>query len=421
MTKKIFVYAIFMALFFGAAGAPAFALGAENAKNNLETQNKAEVHFFGRDDCKFCMLEKDFIEKIKTERSDIDFIYYNIAKDAKAKDLFDKLTEANDLPRVTPITLAGGQIIQGFNSEETTGALIIKAATKGVGDRYSIDYYLSPREVLDTGSTCDEDAEGAVSCEIAGTEDERFVFSLPVVGVVNLKDLSLFSLATVLGLVDGFNPCAMWVLVTFLLILVQIGDRKKMWQTAGLFIVAEALMYYLILNVWYKTWDFVGLDAIVTPLVGFVAIGGGVYFLSKYFKDRGRLTCDVTDFEYQQGIEAKIKKLIHSPLTLATIAGIIGIALSVNIIEFACSIGIPQAFTKILEINHLGFIQHQFYLWTYIFFYMVDDFVVFGLALYGFDKLHGSYKYAQYSALIGGILMLVLGAILVFAPNLLIL
>jgi hypothetical protein len=94
----------------------------------------------------------------------------------------------------------------------------------------------------------------------------------------------------------------------------------------------------------------------------------------------------------------------------------------VNIIEFACSIGIPQAYTKILELNMLTFLERQWYIFIYTFGYMVDDFIVFGLAIWGYSKLesHG-HKYSQLSLLIGGALMLLLGGLLVLAPSLLVL
>lgn len=107
-------------------------------------------------------------------------------------------------------------------------------------------------------------------------------------------------------------------------------------------------------------------------------------------------------------------------MTVATAVGIIGVALSVNVIEFACSIGIPQTFTGILEINTLSFWTQQWYVLIYILAYMVDDFIVFGFALYGFDKLHASEKYSKLSTLIGGILMILLGGLLLFFPDILI-
>jgi len=107
---------------------------------------------------------------------------------------------------------------------------------------------------------------------------------------------------------------------------------------------------------------------------------------------------------------------------LATFVAIVVIAFSVNIIEFACSIGIPQAYTKILELNSLDLLTRQFYLLIYTVGYMLDDFIVFGLAIWGYSKLeaHG-HKYSQLSLLIGGFLMLVLGLILVFNPDILVL
>ena len=265
---------------------------------------------------------------------------------------------------------------------------------------------------------CDE--EGNVcGIEYHGTDE---IFDLPLLGVVDLGTFSLTSLAIILGFIDGFNPCAMWVLVTFLIILSQIGDRRRMIYVAGLFILAEAIMYNLILNVWYKTWDFIGLDAIVTPLVGLLALGGGLFFLYRWWKNRkNALTCDITDLESQSKTQTRLQDITSKPLTYVTALGIIGIAFSVNIIEFACSIGIPQAFTKILDLNNLSFLGTQWYILLYTLLYMVDDLVVFGLAIWGFSKLQASgYKYSQLSLVIGGVLMLILGLLLIFNPSLLV-
>jgi cytochrome c biogenesis protein CcdA len=244
---------------------------------------------------------------------------------------------------------------------------------------------------------------------------------IPVIGQINPQATSLSFLAVVLGFVDGFNPCAMWVLLTFLLILSQVGSRKKMLQVAGLFIVAEAVMYYFILNVWYQTWDFVALDGIVTPAVGILALGSGGYFLYKYISSRNKpLTCDVASPEHQQKTENKIQKLVSKPMTFAVALAIIGLALSVNVIEFACSVGIPQAFTKVLELNNLSFWKYQWYTLVYTIFYMVDDILVFGLAIWGYKKFYAvGQKYSKISTLIAGILMLILGALLVFNPDIL--
>ena len=372
------------------------------------------VFMFGRDDCGFCKQQFEYLNQ-----EGISYEYLNIVSDPYAKELYDAVTEKHGVTKVTPVTVIGERVIVGFNSPETTGEAI-KAAieTAKTTDINSVENHIvnAPVQEVTIGGGCSD-----IECDLG--EGSQFMFKLPVLGVVDLQDFSLFTLSAVLGVIDGFNPCAMWVLITFLVILSQAGSKKKMVFLAGLFILAEAIMYNLILNVWYKTWDFVALDQIVTPLVGLLAFGGGVFFLWRWHKNKdAALVCDISDFETQSKTIGKFQAVVNQPITIASILTILAIAFSVNIIEFACSIGIPQAYTKILDLNMLSFMEQQFYILVYTIGYMIDDFIVFGLAIWGYSKLqaHGG-KYAQMSLLIGGVLMLLLGALLIFNPSALVL
>ncbi len=360
--------------------------------NSTIIPEKVDIYLFEREDCSHCAREIAFFEKLIQERDDFNLVIIDILQEGN-RHQFDLVTDKYDLPKVTPTTIVGENIFQGFDTPETTGQQIIS--------------------LIENNKLNQETEE-----DILPTQS--FEFKLPFIGVVDLKDFSLFSLSFILGLVDGFNPCAMWVLMTFLLILWQVEDKRKMFQVAGLFILAESIMYWVILNFWFKTWDFVGLDQIITPAIGLLAVGAGIYFLYRYWKNRGKLVCD-TDLEKQSKTEGKIRNLINRPMSILTAIGIIGVAFSVNIIEFACSIGIPQAFTKILELNNLTLFTEQFYIFLYTLAYMVDDFLIFGLALYGFSKFYAvGQKYSNLSSLIGGILMIILGVLLLIAPNILV-
>jgi glutaredoxin/uncharacterized protein (UPF0333 family) len=371
------------------------------------------VYLLGRDECGFCKAEKEYLAA-----EGIEYIYLNIVEDAEARALYNQVVDKHELTKVTPITVIGEKVILGFNGPLTTGAEIKRAIERAQWSEVrTVEDHIrvAPKQEVSFGGGCSD-----IGCNEG---EPGYVFDLPILGVVDLKDFSLFTLALVLGTVDGFNPCAMWVLITFLMLLSQAGSRQKMIFLAGLFIVAEAIMYNLILNVWYQTWDFVALDEIVTPLVGILALGGGTFFLYRWYKSKATaLVCDITNIDTQTKTVNRLKSVISAPLTLTTIVAIIVIAFSVNIIEFACSIGIPQAFTKILELNGLSFVERQWYILVYTFGYMIDDFIVFGLAIWGFSKMeaHGA-KYAQYSLLIGGVLMILLGILLTFNPDLLVL
>lgn len=387
------------------------------AQETESNEQIVTIEVLERSDCQHCLAEKAFLEQLQQTRNDIEVTFLDIDEEQN-RQLWESIAELEGIPKVTPITLIGNQIIQGFDKAETTGRMFeqvieVKKEVTQLTFQQIVDQGGLGNVTEIEGATCDEDSE---TCAIEPYTP--LYFDVPFMGQVDVKTFSLPTLSIVLGFIDGFNPCAMWVLVTFLLILVQIGDRKRMWQIAGLFILAEAVMYYLILNVWYSVWDFVGLDNIVTPIVGIIAIGGGMFFLSEWRKGDG--TCNVTNIEQRKKTRSRIQKLATAEMTLITIIGIIGLALSVNIIEFACSIGIPQAFTKILEINNLGVFSKHLYIALYILFYMVDDFLVFGIALYSIEKIGLTSKYANWCHLIGGVLMLILGALLIFAPDLLV-
>lgn len=373
----------------------------------------SDAYIFVRDDCSHCQDLKVFIDENKIDSDGYQIEYIDIKTD-QGKQLFNDATTVLGTGKVTPISLVNNEVYVGFSAEVVGKALVDHSAQSNRAIYPFSTYLETGSDLTDSGSGCKED-----SFEPCAPEEQTL--TIPVLGEVNPQTVSLSFLAVTLGFVDGFNPCAMWVLLTFLLILSQVGDRKKMMQVAGLFIIAEAFMYYLILNIWYQTWDFIALDGIVTPLVGLLGIGSGVFFLYKFWSSRNKpLTCEVTSVEHQQKTENKIQELISKPMSLVVAIAIIGLALSVNIIEFACSIGIPQAFTKILELNQLSFMQYQGYTLLYTLFYMADDFIVFGLAIWGYQKFYAvGQKYSRYSTGVAGVLMLILGIILLLNPDLL--
>lgn len=373
------------------------------------------VYMLGRDDCGFCKAQIAWLDE-----EQIQYEYLNIVTDPEASELFNQIAEKHSATKATPMTVIGERIIVGWNSPLTTGESIKAAMETAVQTDIR-----TPQEHLDRAPVQSVTLAGGCSdmgCEL-GEDAGGFLFDLPLIGVVDLKSFSLFSLSALLGVIDGFNPCAMWVLVTFLALLSQAGSRKKMVLLAGIFILAQGIMYNLILNIWYKTWDWVALDQYVTPLVGLLALGGGIFFIWRWNKNRhqNQLVCDISDIETQSKTVNKFQQIVNQPITIASVLAILLIAFSVNVIEFACSIGIPQAYTKILELNMLTFLERQWYILVFSLGYMLDDVIVFALAIWGYSKMqaHGA-KYAQLSLLVGGVLMLALGALLMFNPSLLV-
>jgi len=370
------------------------------------------VSVFWREGCGHCRSELAFLERLERESGTFSVRKLNV-EDADDRILFDILTEKFQLPKVTPITVVGGRVLVGFSGEETTGAEIMRlVGSERAGLRLEAMLGLEGRAEGGGGGVCTLTG-ASTACETGG--DDSGHLRLPLVGVIDIRQYTLPALSLALGLIDGFNPCAMWVLVAFLTALAQVGSSRKMVQFAGILILAQGIMYAALLNSWFLAFDFIKADRIVRPLVGLVALGGGVFFLWEF--TRAEVACKITGAEQRTRIVSRLGALSRLEFSLPVVLGILGVAFSVNVVEFACSIGIPQAYTKILEINAVGLLQRQALIGLYILTYLLDDVVVLGLAIWGIEKSGLSTRYVRASNLLGGLLMLVLGAMLLFAPD----
>ena len=411
-TKKELFFYLVASVAFGAA---LFSFFQEKftVTPSVREDGAAVISVFAREKCSHCQDEKKFLEAWQEEDPALQYQILDIEKSEDANKMFLELTDLFELSKSTPITIVGDRIFVGFDTAENMGSNIREYYT----DHPALPSFAEIWEQKDTlhsfgpqAAVCTDESE---ECAIVPQ-----IVTVPFFGEIDVSRYKSPSvLSFILGFIDGFNPCAMWVLVMFLIALMQIGDRFKMFVTAGIFLFAEAVMYTLILTAWFSTWNFVGLDRWITPLVGFIAIGAGFFFLHEGIFSDG--TCKVTNVEQKKKISQKIQDIASSPLTIPTILGILMLAFSVNIIEFACSIGIPQTFTQILHLSDLPLMEKAWYIDIYILAYMIDDLIVFGIALYSIEKLGVTHKYAKASNLLGGGLMLLLGLLLIFAPEIL--
>ncbi|MCX6801934.1 MAG: hypothetical protein NT067_02360 [Candidatus Diapherotrites archaeon] len=235
-------------------------------------------------------------------------------------------------------------------------------------------------------------------------------------GPIDTKGLSLPMLSIVLGLADGFNPCAMWVLVYLISLMVMTDDKKKILLIAGTFVFASAVLYFIFLTAWLNLFLFIGFLTPVQIAVGIVAIITGIMHTKTHLSKK-EATCEVTDDKQKKSIMDKINALTKQAALPATLAGIVFLAFTVNLIEFVCSAGIPAVFTKVLASKSLPMLEYYGYILLYDFFFMIDDIIIFGGAALTLQYTDISRKYARIGGIIGGIVLILLGIILVFFPG----
>lgn len=242
--------------------------------------------------------------------------------------------------------------------------------------------------------------------------------SLPVFGAIRLTDFSLPVLAMLLGLADGFNPCAMWALVYLLSLLVSLQDRRKIWLLVGSFVLASGVLYFLFMTAWLNVFLLLGYLRPLTLAIGAGAMVIGVVDLRAFMLTRGAPVCPVGSTDFKKRTMGRMERLVAAPLSLVSILGVVALAFTVNAIEFACSAGLPAIFTHTLSLRQLSPPQYYGYILLYDFFFMLDDLLIFSLAAFTLRTTMAG-GYVRYGKLAGGIVLVGLGLVMLFAPEML--
>lgn len=237
-------------------------------------------------------------------------------------------------------------------------------------------------------------------------------------GVVSLKDVSLPIFTIILGAVDGFNPCAMWILIFLITMMFSMHDRFKMWILGLTFILTSGFVYLCFMLSWLSLASFLSSVVLIRFLIACFAVLFGMVNIYRYFKSlNSDVGCDVTDKKKRVKIMERIKKIVNEKSFLLSILGIMLLAFSVNLIELLCSLGIPVMFTNVLVMNELSTLEYVIYIGLYLIFFLIDDILIFVIAMKTLKIKGISNKYTKYSHLIGGIIMLLLGILMVIKPE----
>lgn len=374
----------------------------------VATEDKiVNIYFFWGNGCPHCEKEKLFLRKIEDKYPQVKIHEYEVWNNYYNRQLMVQFgEELNVNISGAPFTVIGEHHVIGWLDENYTGKQIEEAIAcsleNGCKDVGQI--------IVNNVKNGVEKKEVKVPSPIPET------MTLPLIGEIKTKDFSLPVLTIVLGALDGFNPCAMWVLLFLISLLLGMENKKRMWILGNTFIVASASAYFLFMAAWLNLLLFIGFIIWIRLAIGAVALIGGGYNLKEYFTNPDA-TCKVTNTEKRKRIFNKLKEITHNQNFYLALVGIILLAFAVNIVELICSAGLPAVFTQILTLSALDKWQYYSYILLYIFIFMLDDLVVFFIAMTTLQMTGVTSKYSRLSHLIGGVLMLILGLLLIFRPE----
>lgn len=407
MINKIFSRLLLLSLLLLFLIAPIFS---------IQAANKVEINFFHSKTCPVCIREGQFLDQLAKDYPSVIINRYDISESASIKKI-EVFYEDYEVPEdnwgLVPATFIGDQAYLGFGDK--TSLVIREQITSLInGGSGSSGTELS-----------DSTFEQQVTDQLDALKQRRI--NIPFLGEIEVAGLAPFNLSLMVGILDGFNACAMVALSILLAILISTGNRKRVILIGGMFILVSGLVYYIFIAAWLNVFLFLGYIKIITYIISAFIILFAAFILRDYFNDIICKICNVKEdkkdgliTKFQKYLFAKASRTISSDMPIIPmLIGVAVVAAGINMIELVCSLGFPLAYTKILATHNLPTYQYYLSLLVYIFFYMLDDLLIFLIAVFTLRVTKFSDKYLKLIKLISGLVLLIMGFVMLFKPELL--
>jgi hypothetical protein len=242
--------------------------------------------------------------------------------------------------------------------------------------------------------------------------------NIPFLGGLDARSSSLPMLTLIIAGMDSFNPCAFFVLLTLLGLLVHAQSRNKMLLIGGIFVFFSGFIYFLFMAAWLNLFLVMGHVAIITMIAGCVSLVIAGINIKDFFLFKQGLSLTIPDSAKPKLFD-RMRKLLHSTSLVSILIGTTVLAVVANFYELLCTAGFPMVFTRILTLSKLSTTSYYLYLILYNIVYIIPLFII----VLGFTLTLGRRKLSEWQGrvlkLVSGVMMLGLGGVLLVNPALL--
>ena len=269
---------------------------------------------------------------------------------------------------------------------------------------------------MSTGEVCASDPDDPFRC--LPEEDTSDVLRLPLVGDVHLGGRSLLVSTVLIALVDGFNPCSLWVLTVLVALSLHAGSRRRTMIIGLTFITVTAAVYALFIAGLFTVFTVVELAPWIRVLVALVAVVLGAVSVKDYFWFRQGLSFTIAD-DRKPGIYRSMRGVLSRADSLpATVGATAVLAAGVSLVEFGCTAGLPLLWTNLLSVQQAGVTTFVVLLLVYMLVYQLDELAIFGTAVVTMRASRLQERHGRILKLVGGVLMLTLAVVMLVEPDL---
>ena len=402
---------------------------------NDQGELKIKLYFFWSKTCPHCAEAHPFIDSLPQKYPWIELESHRVS-DPGVQDIWQNIasktsTEARSVPYMASCEKA----IVGYSSEAVTGEFLVnrlKNCYLSLGGKLS-DADLPTKGATSTTTSAQTDAPlfgtcgtdtGEGTCDATSlsepvAEPEVQPVELPLVGVVTPETMSLPLLTLVLAGVDAFNPCAFFVLLFLLSIMVNAKSRSRMLLVGGIFVFFSGFIYFLFMTAWLNIFQLLGAGSdggMIILAAGCLALIAGAINIKDYFFTKGEVTLSMSA-ENRTSLIKRMGKLSNSSNLGALLIGSTVLAILANAYELLCTAGFPMIYTSVLSMHNLPDIERYMYLVLYNIVYVIPLAIIVIVFSATLGKRKLTEKEGQTLKLMSGVMMLGMGIALVIDPT----
>jgi hypothetical protein len=247
----------------------------------------------------------------------------------------------------------------------------------------------------------------------------RSAVVLPWLGELDPDRMPFAAFTVAVGLLDGVNPCAMYVLVVLLGLMLHAGSRGRVALYGAIFVAASGIVYFAFMSAWLGLFAAVGVGRPVTLVLGAILVGMGLLNLKELAWFRRGPSLMIPE-SAKPGIFRRMRRIGQAASLPAAAAGIAGLALLVNLVELGCTLGLPAVYTRVLSLRGAtGPAARLGWLALYNLAYVVPLATVVTVAVVSMRKLTLGERASRLLKGISGTLLLAFGLVFLVWPDLL--
>lgn len=360
-----------------------------------------DIEVFVREGCPHCEAAEEFLTKLANDRPNLNIVIRDLYRDPDAVVRLQSVAKIHQRGALrVPAFYINGQLLVGFADASTTGALILAELDKG-------GLPAKPPEA----DSCATASDQPCRTENNGQhhETDQAATKLKIFGQeLSLEQAGLPLFTLVMGLLDGFNPCSIWVLLLMISLLAPMRDRFRMLAVAGTFVLVEGVAYFLFMASWLNLFLWVGVSKAAQFIIAGIALFAGILNLKDFWAMGRGISLSIPEAS-KLGIYAKIRVILNAKNLQGAIIGAVVLAVMVQLVELMCTSGFPALYTRILTLEQMPTLSYYGYLLLYNLAYMLDDLVILGIGIITLSQRRLQEKEGRWLKLISGVVMVGLG------------